>query len=181
MFLTFPWETLPTLLREVFRWTLYSSSRPFSSSATRDSSFSTLSMSLFPVLCEESPKIFLTLSIIKVERLIGRKRNRRDVQRQSFRSKVHRVPRRRVGGGCGGGVGWPRAPKSLSKKLRGGGVAPGRARAAGTAPRRLTWPRESASGSTSGAPPAPAICTFALCEASAFFSSPPPSPSPESR
>src|SRR4029453_3357270 len=105
MFLTFPWETLPTILRESLRSTLYSSSRPFSRSATRDSSFSTLSMSLLPVLREESPKILFTLSIIKLERLIDRKRNRRDVQRQSFRSKVHRVPRRRVGGGCGCGCG----------------------------------------------------------------------------
>src|SRR4030095_14312754 len=100
--------TLPTILRESLRSTLYSSSQPFSSSATRDSSFSTLSMSLFPVLWEESPKIFFTLSIIKLERLIDRKRNRCDVQRQSFRSKVHRVPRRRVGGGCGGGAGGAR-------------------------------------------------------------------------
>src|SRR2546429_7084189 len=41
------------MLRELLRSTLYSSSRPFSSSATRDSSFSTLSMSLLPVLREE--------------------------------------------------------------------------------------------------------------------------------
>src|SRR5216110_2564103 len=96
---------LPTIFRELLRSTLYSSSRPFSSSATRDSSFSTLSMSLFPVLREESPKIFLTLSIIKLERLIDRRRNRREVQRQSFQSKIHRVPRLRIGVGCGGGVG----------------------------------------------------------------------------
>src|SRR5205085_3252720 len=48
-----------------------SSSRPFSSKATRDSSFSTLTMSLLPVFREERPKIFLTLSIIKVKKLIG--------------------------------------------------------------------------------------------------------------
>src|SRR5207247_5496031 len=107
------------MLRELLRSTLYSSSRPFCSSATRDSSFSTLSTSLFPVLREESPKIFFTLSIIKLERLIDRKWNRREVQRQSFRSKVHRVPRRRVGGGCGGGVGFRPAPKRRSKQLRG--------------------------------------------------------------
>src|SRR5438046_10389582 len=58
---------LPTMFRELLRSTLYSSSRPFSSSATRDSSFSTLSMSLLPVLREERPKIFFTLSIIKLK------------------------------------------------------------------------------------------------------------------
>src|SRR5213592_467046 len=58
---------LPTILRELLRSTLYSSRRPFSSNATRDSSFSTLNMSLLQVLREERPKIFLTLSIIKVK------------------------------------------------------------------------------------------------------------------
>src|SRR5437016_4268692 len=87
------------MLRELLRSTLYSSSRPFSSSATRDSSFSTLSMSLLPVLREERPKIFFTLSIIKVKGLTDQKRNCRRVLGQSLWSKVHRVPRRRLGGG----------------------------------------------------------------------------------
>src|SRR6266403_1261562 len=63
------------MLRELLRSTLYSSRRPFSSSATRDSSFSTLSMSLLPVLCEERPKIFFTLSIIKLKCLCDRSGN----------------------------------------------------------------------------------------------------------
>src|SRR5215217_4757681 len=62
---------LPTMLRELLRSTLYSSKRPFSSKATRDSSFSTLTMSLLPVFRDERPKIFLTLSIIKLKKLIG--------------------------------------------------------------------------------------------------------------
>src|SRR5262249_39662787 len=56
MFLTFPLKTLPTIFRELLRSTLYSSSRPFSSRATRDSSFSTLRMSFLPVFREERPK-----------------------------------------------------------------------------------------------------------------------------
>src|SRR5438046_3448725 len=103
---------LPTIFRELLRSTLYSSSRPFSSRATRDSSFSTLRTSLLPVLREERPKIFLTLSIIKLERLADQKRHRRRGLRQGFWSRVHRTPRRRVGGG---GVGCCRTPKSRWK------------------------------------------------------------------
>ena len=55
------------MLREVLRSTLYSSSRPFSSSATRRSSFSTLMISLLPVLREERPKNLFTLSIINLK------------------------------------------------------------------------------------------------------------------
>src|SRR6266550_3729928 len=55
------------MFRELLRSTLYSSSRPPSSKATRVSSFSTLRTSLLPVLREGRPKIFLTLSIIKME------------------------------------------------------------------------------------------------------------------
>src|SRR5205814_9202543 len=55
------------MLRALLRSTLYSSSRPFSSRATRDSSFSTLTISLLPVL-RGRPKIFRTLSNIKVNR-----------------------------------------------------------------------------------------------------------------
>src|SRR6266404_8348513 len=131
---------LPTIFRELLRSTLYSSSRPFSSRATRDSSFSTLRTSLLPVLREERPKIFLTLSIIKLERLANQKQHRRRGLRQGFWSRVHRVPRRRVGGGVGAGAGCCRTPKSRWKKLRGCAVATGTARATGTAARRLTFP-----------------------------------------
>src|SRR6266436_9302784 len=132
---------LPTMFRELLRSTLYSSSRPFSSRATRDSSFSTLSMSLLPVLREERPKIFLTLSIIKLKGLTDQKRNCRYVLRGSHWSKVHRVPRRRLGGGgVGAGAGCRRTPKSRSKKLRGAGAATGAARAAAVAARRRTFP-----------------------------------------
>src|SRR6266487_2106821 len=127
------------MLRELLRSTLYSSSRPFSSRATRDSSFSTLSMSLLPVLREERPKIFLTLSIIKLKGLTGQKQNCRYALRRSLWSKVHRVPRRRLGGGGGGaGTGCRRTPNSRSKKLRGAGAAAGTARATGA--RRRTFP-----------------------------------------
>src|SRR2546430_17399007 len=63
------------MLREVLRSTLYSSRRPFSSKATRRSSFSTLITILFPVLREERPKIFRTLSSINLKRFCDRKRN----------------------------------------------------------------------------------------------------------
>src|SRR3954469_8962110 len=52
------------MFRELFRSTLYSSNRPFSSSATRRSSFSTLITSFLPVLREPRPKIRFTFSII---------------------------------------------------------------------------------------------------------------------
>src|SRR6267378_6578891 len=95
---------LPTMFRELLRSTLYSSSRPFSSRATRDSSFSTLIMSFLPVFREERPKSFLTLSIIKRNRLSDQKRNWPNALRQWFWSGVHRggVPRRRLGGEGGG-------------------------------------------------------------------------------
>src|SRR5882724_525601 len=134
---------LPTILREFLRSTLYSSSRPFSSSATRDSSFSTLSISLLPVLREERPKIFFTLSIIKVKGLTDQKQNCRCVLGQSLWSKVHRVPRRRLGGGgVGAGAGWRRIPKSRWKKLRGAGAATGAGRATRGAACRRTLPAE---------------------------------------
>ena len=44
------------MLRELLRSTLYSSSRPFSSRATRRSSFSTLMISLLPVLRRDKTK-----------------------------------------------------------------------------------------------------------------------------
>src|SRR5439155_26109219 len=147
------------MFREFLRSTLYSSSRPFSSRATRDSSFSTLSMSLLPVLREERPKIFFTLSIIKLKRLTDQKWNCRYVLPGSLWSKVHRVPRRRLGGGgVGAGTGCRRTPNSRSKKLRGAGGAAGRARATGALARRRTLPCESASGSTSGDASELAIC-----------------------
>src|SRR5215213_10182576 len=52
------------MLRELFLSTLYSSRRPFSSSATRRSSFSTLITSFLPVFREARPKIRFTFSII---------------------------------------------------------------------------------------------------------------------
>src|ERR1700704_2958134 len=55
------------MFREVLRSTLYSSRRPFSSNATRRSSFSTLIINLLPVLGPPRPKIRLTLSIISGE------------------------------------------------------------------------------------------------------------------
>src|SRR5260370_3935592 len=72
MFLTRPLQTLPTIWREPLRSTLYSSSRPFSSNATRRSSFSTLTTNLLPVLRAVRPKIFFTLSNIDFERLRDR-------------------------------------------------------------------------------------------------------------
>src|SRR3954470_1909853 len=65
------------MLREVLRSTLYSSSRPFSSSATRRSSFSTLTMILLPVLREEMPIIFRTFANINIKWLIDQMRKRR--------------------------------------------------------------------------------------------------------
>src|SRR5437868_13263954 len=64
------------MFRALLRSTLYSSRRPASSKATRDSSFSTLSMSLLPVLREERPKIFFTLSIIKLKCLCDHNENK---------------------------------------------------------------------------------------------------------
>src|SRR4051794_24908510 len=52
------------MFRVLFLSTLYSSSRPFSSRATRRSSFSTLMTSFLPVLREPRPKIRFTFSII---------------------------------------------------------------------------------------------------------------------
>src|SRR5688572_25892754 len=63
------------MLREVLRSTLYSSSRPFSSSATRRSSFSTLIINLLPVFGEPKPKIRFTLSIIIGERVCDHERS----------------------------------------------------------------------------------------------------------
>src|SRR5438876_826352 len=63
-----------SILRESLRSTLYSSRRLFSSNATRRSSFSTLTTSLFPVLRDVRPKIFFTLSNINFERLRDRER-----------------------------------------------------------------------------------------------------------
>jgi hypothetical protein len=104
---------LPTMFRELLRSTLYSSRRPFSSRATRDSSFSTLSMSLLPVFRDERPKIFFTLSIIKVKRLTGHEPGRR-ILPQCFRLAIHCVGQRRRlgGGGAGAGAGRGRTPKS---------------------------------------------------------------------
>src|SRR5712692_8904802 len=64
------------MLRELSRSTLYSSSCPFSSNATRRSSFSTLTINLFPVLREERPKIFFTLSNINLKWFYDQKRKR---------------------------------------------------------------------------------------------------------
>src|SRR5690242_4880002 len=68
------------MLREPLRSTLYSSSRPFSSNATRRSSFSTLTTNLLPVLREPRPKIFFTLSNIKFKRLRDRERMRSNAE-----------------------------------------------------------------------------------------------------
>src|SRR6476646_3713318 len=109
------------MLREVLRSTLYSSSRPFSSNATRRSSFSALITILFPVLRGEKPKIFRTLSNIQFNKWV-------DLHRMNERDAVHRWKsnnqnRRRPGGG-GVGVGRGCEPKSRSKNpcLCGGGV-----------------------------------------------------------
>src|ERR1043166_4033979 len=99
---------LPTIFRELLRSTLYSSSRPFSSTATRDSSFSTLSMSFLPVFREERPKSFLTLVYIIRKGLSDQKRNWPNALERWFWSGVHRggVPRRRLGGGGAGAGAW---------------------------------------------------------------------------
>src|ERR1043166_6482059 len=97
------------MFRELLRSTLYSSSRPLSSKATRVSSFSTLRTSLLPVLREGRPKIFLTLSIIKMEGLTGHQRSCRYELQERFWPKVHLVFGRCFrlgGGGGGGGAGW---------------------------------------------------------------------------
>src|SRR5438105_2738259 len=62
------------MLRALLRSTLYSSRRPFSSNATRRSSFSTLTTNLLPVLRDVRPKIFFTLSNINFETLRDRER-----------------------------------------------------------------------------------------------------------
>src|SRR3954471_20525643 len=74
------------MLRVLFRSTLYSSSRPFSSSATRRSSFSTLITSFLPVLREARPKILFTFSIIGRGKLCDHPNERQ-------RSGVHAVIR----------------------------------------------------------------------------------------
>src|SRR5215831_401451 len=101
------------MFRELLRSTLYSSRRPPSSKATRVSSFSTLRTSLLPVFREGRPKIFLTLSIIKMEGLTGHQPSCRYKLQEQFRPKVHLVVVRwfRLGGG-GGGAGWRFIPKS---------------------------------------------------------------------
>jgi hypothetical protein len=76
-------------------------------------------MSLLP--SREETLNFFTLSIIKLERLVGRKRNRRDVQRQSFRPKFT-VPRR---GRAVVGAPADAVPRNRSKK-HGRGVGVGR-------------------------------------------------------
>ena len=107
------------MLRELLRSTLYSSSRPFSSSATRRSSFSTLTISLLPVLRDERPKSLFTLSIINLEKLSHTER-KRQVDCASLCSKfIVVVPRRRIGAGGGGAGLAVRIPKILWKKLRG--------------------------------------------------------------
>src|SRR2546423_1475493 len=137
------------MFREVFRSTLYSSRRPFSSNATRRSSFSTLITNLLPVLGPPRPKIRLTLSIISRESGCDHERGV-----ASFCGRVvpirlfhHLRTGRCFGGGVGAGAGFGRTPKSLSKKLslRGGGVATTTGRGA-----FFTLPAASASGSTEG-------------------------------
>src|SRR5437588_12410530 len=108
------------MLRELLRSTLYSSSRPFSSSATRDSSFSTLSMSLLPVLREERPKIFFTLSIIKLKCLCDHNENK--VIRCLLDRHFHRSRGRRTGGGVGTAAGWRRTRQCRSQNVPGCGV-----------------------------------------------------------
>src|SRR5690348_15093348 len=145
------------MLREVFLSTLYSSSRLFSSNATRRSSFSTLITILFPVLRVGRPKIFRTFSNIKLGTF-------RDQERDIRREVVHPLDRfvycgnlRRTGGGVGGGGACRLPPNNRSKKFgfRGGGVMTGCARGARALLATLPW--SSASGSTSGAPPPAAI------------------------
>src|SRR4029077_1347726 len=96
-------KTLQRMLPDFLPSTLYLSSRLFSSSATRDSSFSTLSMSLLPVLCEERPKIFFTLSIIKLKCWCDHSRNK--IIHYLLDRHFHRVRGRRTGGGVGTGAG----------------------------------------------------------------------------
>src|SRR5450755_909418 len=148
------------MLRELFRSTLYSSSRPFSRSATRRSSFSTLMTSLLPVLREARPRIRFTLSIISNENFCDPEGER------GFHSRDHGlvlrggVGRPRAGGAAGCGAG--RAPKSLWKKLSFcGGVAAGAGRAFARWARGTNFPRASASGSTSGEAVLDDICTLA--------------------
>src|SRR5882757_2026851 len=76
------------MLREVLRSTLYSSSRPFSSKATRRSSFSTLLTILLPVLGDDRRKIFRTLSNIKLKCWRDRKRNGYAITVHRWRSIV---------------------------------------------------------------------------------------------
>src|SRR6476659_8211215 len=140
------------MLREVFRSTLYSSSRLFSSNATRRSSFSTLITILFPVLRVGRPKIFRTFSNINLGTF-------RDQERDIRREAVHPLDRfvycgnlRRAGGGVGGGACCLLPPNKRSKKLgvRAGGAMTGWA--FGARALLATRPWSSASGSTSGAP-----------------------------
>src|SRR6266403_978240 len=159
------------MFREVLRSTLYSSSRPFSSNATRRSSFSTLITNLLPVLGVPRPKIRLTFSIISGE--IGC-----DHERSVGGFGLRLVPIRLFhhlrtgrcgccfGGGVGAGAGFGRAPKSLSKKLslRGGGVATTTGRGA-----FFTLPAASGSGSTEGS--ALVLAMSLLVEPSRFSSS----------
>src|SRR5207248_10180667 len=104
------------MLRELLRSTLYSSSRPFSRSATRRSSFSTLIISLLPVLGEPRPKIRFTFSIISGESGCDHEPDR-FLARVRFDQSFHLRVGRRTGVGAGGCVAFGRMPKSLSKKL----------------------------------------------------------------
>ena len=105
------------MLREVLRSTLYSSSRPFSSSATRRSSFSTLTISLLPVLRTDRPKILSYLVYHNSESCFIQSESGQ-VDACSLLAEINLMAgARRAGVGVGAGAVVVATPKSLSKKL----------------------------------------------------------------
>src|SRR5689334_21254575 len=105
------------MLREVFRSTLYSSSRLFSSNATRRSSFSTLITILLPVLREGRPKIFRTFSNINLDTFRDQESDIWKWGLHPFEIAFYCENLRRTGGGVGGGACVLLPPNKRSKKL----------------------------------------------------------------
>src|SRR5258707_15060734 len=103
------------MLRELSRSTLYSSSWPSSRRATRRSSFSTLIISLLPVLRRDRPRNFFTCSIIVLQSFRSH-RGKSVAELHGSNQKAGRARFVGVGGDPAGGRG---ALKNRSKKLGG--------------------------------------------------------------
>src|SRR5450432_134997 len=102
------------MLRDLSRSTLYSSSCPSSSSATRRSSFSTLMINLLPVLRRDSPRIRFTCSIIMLK-IFGSHRGKSGVGPHLVKSNTWLLASRR--NRRRSGRSWMRAEEALEKVL----------------------------------------------------------------